>query len=220
MKTLNYDAFLFDVDATLVDSSACIEAIWRIWSEKYGFDLARVMEVIHGRTILAALEILAPHMVAEKFVVEVQDIALGELKNVTEITGAKSFLAALPQGSWAVGTSGARQVSLSSMRNAGLPIPDAVVAAEDVTRGKPDPEPYLKAANLLGVKPENCIVFEDSMAGIKSGMAAGASVVALTTTHGADELTGVDFLIRDFSQVTVKINPAGSRFRFALLIDD
>lgn len=163
---------------------------------------------------------VAPDMAAEKFVVEVQNIALNEFKNVMAVKGAKKFLSKLPLESWAIATSGARHVSISSMRNAGLPIPGVVVAAEDVIRSKPDPEAYINAANLLGVKPENCIVFEDSMAGIKSGVASGATVIALTTTHSANELTGLDFLIRDFSRLELRINQESSGQRFELVIHD
>jgi mannitol-1-/sugar-/sorbitol-6-phosphatase len=220
MKTLQCDAFLFDVDSTLVNSSACIESVWRIWSEKYGFELEQVLAAVHGRKISETLGMIAPEMNAEKFLVEIQNIALHAFKNVREVKGAKTFLSKLPPESWAISTSGARQVSLSSMNNAGLPLPAAVVAAEDVVHGKPDPEPYIRAAKLLGVKAENCIVFEDSLAGIQSGRTAGATVIALTTTHRAEELTGLDFLIQDFSQLEVRANQEGAGLRFELLIHD
>ena len=219
MKLLHGDAFLFDLDATLVDSSACIENIWRIWSGKYRFEHGRVMEAVHGRTIAETMAKVAPHMNSVSFIAEVQEIAIAELKNVKEVRGAHRFLSSLPPESWAIVTSGPRQVAQASIRNAGLPMPAIMITAEDVARGKPDPEPYLAAAHRLGVSPQRCIVFEDSMAGIESGIGAGATVIALTTTHCAEDLTGLQFLIHDFECIDARISDAGTGARFGVAID-
>ena len=81
---------------------------------------------------------------------------------------------------------------------------DAFLHSADVTNGKPDPEIYLKAADRLNARPDSCVVFEDSVAGVKAGLNAGMKVVAVTTTHSADEFEGADLVIKDFERIDVK----------------
>jgi beta-phosphoglucomutase family hydrolase len=78
---------------------------------------------------------------------------------------------------------------------------DAIIGGAEVTKGKPDPEIYIKAAALVGVSPADCIVIEDSLQGIASGQAAGAWVVGITTSHTADELAHTDFCASDFTDL-------------------
>lgn len=203
--TLTCKAILFDVDGTLVNSEACVNNIWQKWAAKYHIDPSEVLLVAHGRTIMETLQIVAPHLASEKHVLEVQDIAVSELKYVKEVSGAKSFLQQIPSDYWAVVTSGAKRVSQSSMINAGLPIPDVLIAAEDVTCGKPSPEPYLKAAKQLNLLPEECLIFEDSPSGIESGIASGAKVITLTTTHQASELPQSVAYVKDFSNILATV---------------
>lgn len=82
------------------------------------------------------------------------------------------------------------------------------MVAEDVTRGKPDPEPYLLAARQLGVDPARCVVFEDAPAGLQAGRAAGMITVALATTHQAHELDA-DLVVSDLSALSALVSDGG-----------
>ncbi|WP_157968090.1 HAD-IA family hydrolase [Edaphovirga cremea] len=202
MLKLNCKAFIFDLDGTLVDSTACVENVWRIWSERYQQDEDTVMSVVHGRPIEDTLKLVSPHFLTPEHVQEVKDIALEQMKDVMEIAGARSFLSSLPLFSWAVATSGPRNVSLQSMHAAKLPTPLVLVTADDVAEGKPSPEPYLTAVERLGVSPDECVIFEDSPAGVASGFNAGCTVVALGKK--AQHIEDVTICIRDFTQLAIR----------------
>jgi sugar-phosphatase len=105
-------------------------------------------------------------------------------------------------GTWAIGTSGERVVATSRLRKLGFPVPEVLIASEDVERGKPNPEVYMKAADGLGIEYGRCVVFEDAPAGIASARAAGMTAVGVLTTYPASALTGATELIQDFLGVT------------------
>jgi sugar-phosphatase len=177
---IHADALLFDNDGTLVSSLDSVHRCWTRWAEEYGIsaeDFARVE--LHGRT---AVEIAAdllpaqrvPEAVARIEQLEVEDVPGG----VVALPGTLALLDALPAHRWAVVTSATRRLAEARLAEVGIR-PKALIAADDITRGKPDPEPYLLAARELGVDPARCVVFEDAPAGLRSGRAAGMTTVAL-----------------------------------------
>jgi len=179
-----FDALLFDMDGTIVNSIAVAERVWSDWAEKHGLDVASFLPTIHGRRGIETITLLDLPGVDPQ--VEIDALLLAEIEDVDgieAIEGAAAFLHSLPADRWAIVTSAPRELAVRRLEAAGLPIPPVFVTAEDVERGKPAPDCFLLAASRLGRRIEDCLVFEDALAGIQAGEAAGAAVVVVTTTH-------------------------------------
>lgn len=175
-----YAAVLFDMDGTLLDSSAVVERVWRDWSARHGLDAEAVLARSHGRRGRdTAAEFAPPGLDIEAEAEWLNDQEVADIDGIVAIGGVASMLAGLAPGRWAVVTSAGRDLALRRFAAAGLPLPDIMVTAEMVGHGKPDPEGYLLAASLLGVAAGDCLVFEDAPAGIAAGLASGADVVAI-----------------------------------------
>ncbi|MEE1752635.1 HAD-IA family hydrolase [Streptomyces sp. SP18CS02] len=201
---ISAQALLFDNDGTLVSSLESVHRCWTRWAEEHGITAEEFARVeLHGRP---AVEIIAellpagriPAALARIEQLEVEDVPGG----VQLLPGTKELLSALPRERWAVVTSATRPLAEARLREAGIDFP-VMVAADDITRGKPDPEPFLLAARRLGVDPAACVVFEDAPAGLAAGRAAGMRTVALTTTHSRAELVA-DVVVEDLSAVSVQ----------------
>jgi mannitol-1-/sugar-/sorbitol-6-phosphatase len=179
-----FDAFLFDMDGTIINSMEATERAWSAWARRHGIDVETFLPTIHGvRGIetISRLQLpgLDPHAEArEVLLAEIEDV-----DGVAEIAGAARFLGSLPESRWAIVTSAPRELAIRRLGAAGLPLPKFFIAGEDVDRGKPEPDCFLLAAQRLGRRIENCLVFEDAPAGIRAAEAAGASVVVVTATH-------------------------------------
>lgn len=190
---------LFDSDGVLVDSDASVLHSWTRWAQRWDLDPAEVTAMVHGRrsadtvALLMAVEDRAPAL-AEIDRYEVEDAA-----TVSALPGAAELLDALPAGSWAVVTSGRRELAVARLRAAGLPVPSVLVCAEDVPAGKPDPTGYLRAAVELGLPTAECVVVEDSPAGVAAGVAAGATVLGVSE-RALD--TPAVAVVRDLTGVT------------------
>lgn len=204
-----FDALLFDNDGTLISSMESVHRCWTRWAREYGITEEAFAAVeLHGRPAAEIIADLLPEPVraqalARIEVLETEDVAGG----VVLLPGTKELLSALPAGRWAVVTSATRPLAEARLREVGIDFPE-MVAAGDITRGKPDPEPFLLAAARLGVDPARCAVFEDAPAGLAAGRAAGMTTVALTTTHPAAELDA-DVVVRDLSAVSVLVGADG-----------
>jgi mannitol-1-/sugar-/sorbitol-6-phosphatase len=188
MKRFECAAVLFDLDGVLVDSTALVERQWRRWAIAKGLRAEPFLRVCHGRRALETIRLAAPHLDAEAEVAALIPSDEEEIGAVRALPGAGRLLADLPATSWAVVTSGSRSGATARLRHVELPVPAVLVCAEDVERGKPSPDAYLRAATELAVVPEDCLVLEDAPAGIQAARAAGMAVVAVTTTHPLDEL--------------------------------
>lgn len=209
---IHAEALLFDNDGTLVSSLESVDRCWNRWAEEYGIApevFARVE--LHGRP---AVEIIAELLGAGRAAeirgalarieqLEVEDVPGG----VELLPGTKELLSSLPEGRWAVVTSATRPLAEARLREAGIDAP-VVITADDITRGKPDPEPYLLAAGKLGVDPARCVVFEDAPAGLAAGRAAGMATVALATTHDRGDLVA-DVVVTDLSEVSAQATAGG-----------
>ncbi|WP_028455430.1 HAD-IA family hydrolase [Chitinilyticum litopenaei] len=179
MSSLTAPAFLFDMDGTLLDSTANIELIWGAWCARHGIPLAQVLAICHGVPSSATIAQVAPHLDLEAESAWLDELEVANCEGVVAIAGAAELLASLPPERWALVTSATRPVLEKRLRHCGLPLPAHIVSVEDVQRGKPDPEPYLRAAALLGVDPAACLVFEDAPAGLQSAAGAGARLVQI-----------------------------------------
>jgi mannitol-1-/sugar-/sorbitol-6-phosphatase len=182
-------AVLFDLDGVLVDSTPAVARVWTIWAKKHGFDADEVVRQAHGRPSIATIRELLPHADHDAENREVERGEIEDTDGVIPLPGALELLQALPRDRWAIATSCTRRLAEVRIRAAGLPAPAHMITSTDVQRGKPDPEPYIKAAKILGLAPGDCIVMEDAPAGIRAGKAAGARVFALRTTAPDAELT-------------------------------
>jgi len=183
-------AFLFDMDGTLLTSLAAAERVWSRWAKRHGLDVGSFLPTIHG--MRAVDTIRRQNLPGVDPEAEADWITLAEIddvEGVQAIEGAAAFLQALPPDRWAVVTSAPRALALRRMEAAGLSLPPLLVSAEDVSQGKPAPDPYLLAAQLLGVPIAACMVFEDAPAGIRSAEAAGARVTVVTASHSHPMLT-------------------------------
>jgi mannitol-1-/sugar-/sorbitol-6-phosphatase len=184
LPSRSYDAFLFDMDGTILNSIASVERVWTRWSKRHNADLDRVFSVIHGRQSADAfreLDMPGVDPIAEaKWILQHE---LDDLADVHAVPGAIEFLASLPAGKWAVVTSAPLVLAKARLKAAGFPLPDDLITAADIVHGKPAPDAFLKGAERLRVDPGDCLVFEDAAAGIASAEAAGADVVVITATH-------------------------------------
>jgi sugar-phosphatase len=179
------EAVLFDMDGTLVDSDAAVERAWRTWAAEYGVEPAAVLAVAHGAPAERTVRLVRPDL-TEGGVTEAaaRQLALqyDDLSDVVPTPGALELLAAL-RLPWAVVTSADVRLAKARLGAAGIEAP-LLVTVEDVRVGKPDPEGYLRAAELLGVAPEHCLVVEDAEVGVTAGRTAGAQVAALKGVQG------------------------------------
>ncbi|MEU2446211.1 HAD family hydrolase [Streptomyces althioticus] len=208
--TIHARALLFDNDGTLVSSLASVNRCWTRWAVEYGLtaeDFARIE--LHGRPAAEIAADLLPAEIVPQAVARIEDLEVEDVADggVSLLPGTKEFLTGLPAERWAVVTSATRRLAEARLGAAGI-LPKTLVAADDITRGKPDPEPYLLAARMLGVDPADCVVFEDAPAGLQAGRAAGMTTVALATTHRAEELTA-DLVVRDLSALSALVTDAG-----------
>lgn len=218
--TLGCDAVLFDLDGVLVDSTAVVVRTWQRWALKKGLDPESILEVAHGRRTAETIRLVAPGLDAAAEARELERAETDDLDGIREVAGAKDLLASLPEDRWTVVTSGTRPLATRRLKHLGLPVPKSFVTAEDVENGKPHPEPYLLGADILGVRPENCVVIEDAPSGIRAASAAGMSVVALTTTYRREDLYGADAVVESLYGLRVVPAPGldgGTRLR--LLVD-
>lgn len=198
-------AVLFDLDGVLVDSTPVVERVWRGWAAEHGLDPDYVIEWAHGRRSVETIRRVAPWMDAPQENTKVERREIEDLEGVRAIEGAAELLAAIPQGHWTVVTSATRELAEARMGYVSLPLPKDAITAELVERGKPDPEPYLKGAALLGFPPADCLVIEDTAAGIAAAKAAGMQAIGLTTTYPAHELREADVVVRSCADIRVEV---------------
>ncbi|MCE4224718.1 HAD-IA family hydrolase [Methylobacterium sp. C25] len=204
-----FAAFLFDMDGTILTSIASAERVWARWAERHGLDVATFLPTIHGvRTVetIARLGLPGIDPVAEADAImqaEMEDVA-----DVAPIAGAPAFLADLPRERWAIVTSAPRLLAERRIAAAGLPLPPLMIAAEDVEHGKPAPDCFLLGAERLGVSVEDCLVFEDSPAGLTAADAARAPALVITTTHAHPFETGHP-KYRDYERLAVRATADG-----------
>ncbi|MFE5396998.1 HAD family hydrolase [Streptomyces sp. NPDC056568] len=207
---LHAQALLFDNDGTLVSTLDSVRRCWTRWAGEYGITAERFGRVeLHGRPAAEIAADLLPADVVPAAVARIEQLEVEDVPDggVHLLPGTRDFLAALPADRWAVVTSATRRLAEARLGAVGI-LPKVLVAADDITRGKPDPEPYLLGARALGVDPAACVVFEDAPAGLQAGRAAGMTTVALATTHRADELDA-DLVVPDLSALSVLVTGGG-----------
>lgn len=207
-SVLTGSVLLFDMDGTLVDSTASVERAWGRFAARHGLEASAILAVAHGRPTIEVVAEFAPHgvdVVAETDRIEAEEI--DRTDGISEVPGSAALLRGLDRDRWAVVTSATRALTLRRLAAVGIPLPKILVAADDVTRGKPHPQPYMLAAKALGFDASEAVVFEDAPAGLASAKAAGAATVVVGGYEGevADGLPR----IADMRSVTVSANRSG-----------
>ena len=200
-------AILSDLDGTLIDSKASVIAAFRWWAARRGLPADIADRIPHGRTSAAAAALFAPHLDATAEGALLDRHQADHTDGVIAIPGAHALLTSHPR--LAIVTSCPVPLAHARLAAAGLPLPAVLVTPELTERGKPDPAPYLLGAELLGARPDECVVLEDAPAGVASGCAAGMTVIGVLTTHATDELPGATAFVSDLTQLAGALQALG-----------
>ena len=200
---------LFDMDGVLIDSTPAVERVWRQWAINHGFEPVEVVRAAHGRPSITTIREYLPNAdhLAENREVERREIE--DIEGIVALPGAMELLNAVPRERWAIVTSCTRPLAEVRLRAAGLPWPIALITSSDVKNGKPAPEPYIKAAQVLGFDPGDCIVVEDAPAGVRAGKSAGAKVIGISTIADDVELreSGADWVVENCAAIALATPP-------------
>jgi len=217
--TIRCKGLLFDMDGILISSLGSVERSWSQWARMRGVDPERALSIAHGRRAVETIAALRPDLDVMAELKVIEDIEIEDNEGLTVLPGVLKLLAALPPDRWTVVTSATDRLARVRLAAGGIPVPGRLITAEKVVKGKPDPAPFLAGAALLGFAPEDCVVFEDSSSGVKSGRAAGCSVVATTFSHPIDSLEAAHYLVEDLAgfEVTNLSNGEGVELRFTPL---
>lgn len=204
------DAVLFDLDGTLVDSSASVLRAWQRVSSALGIPFAAFEPYVHGIPAPEVFAVVAPQLSPAEVRVLSEEMLAAQAgdSDITPMRGALGALGALPATRWAIVTSGDRRLATSRISAAGLPMPEVLVTSDDVRVGKPDPECYLVAAQRLGFAPHRCLVVEDAPAGVQAGLTAGMAVLGVLTTYPHLDTTAT---ASSLSTVDIRMDEAGVR---------
>lgn len=207
--------FLFDLDGTLVDSLPVVERSWCHWADRHGLSHSEVLNFIHGKQAITSLRHFLPGRTEAEIQVEfnwLERMESEDTAGITALPGALALLNHLDDAGipWAIVTSGSVPVAHARHRAAGLPEAKVFVTAEQVKRGKPEPDAYLLGAELLGFAPAECAVVEDAAAGMLSGLAAGCHVIAVNVPEDAPRLNEADFVLTTLEALSIHRQPDGA----------
>jgi sugar-phosphatase len=194
---------LFDMDGVLISSIGSVVRCWRRWAEIYDVPNAETYTVPHGVRAIDIVKSLRPDIDPQEGLRVIEDMEIEDMADLKVLPGVKKLLESLPLERWAIVTSATRRLLLGRLEAAGLPIPERIISGDMVERGKPDPEPYRRGAELLGLRPEDCVVVEDAPSGVGAGVAAGCRVLGVLGTHSLAELQQAMWVAPSLEGVTV-----------------
>ncbi len=208
---------LFDMDGILISSIGSVERSWTKWSEMRGIDPEYAIRIAHGCRAIETIAKLRPDLDSEAELKVIEDIEISDNEGLTVLPGVRQLLRALPRHRWTVVTSATERLARVRLAAGGIPVPERLVTANQVTRGKPHPEPFQAGAALLGFSPRECVVFEDSSSGAQAGRAAGCTVVATTFSHSIESLDAANYLVNDLTGISVERSGDGMVLRLTPL---
>jgi len=212
--TVKVKGILFDMDGVLVSSIGSVVRCWREWAEHYEIPNAEVFMVPHGMRAIEIVTSLRPDIDPQEGLRFIEDLEMNDVADLVVLPGVRVLLQSLPVERWAIVTSATKRLLLGRLQAAGLPVPERIISADMVERGKPDPEPYQRGAELLGLRPEDCLVVEDAPSGLGAGLAAGCRVLGVAGTHSVDDLKDAHWVVRSLEGVSVSADADGLEVRF------
>jgi sugar-phosphatase len=205
---------LFDMDGVLVSSIGSVVRCWQRWAVKYGVPGGESFEVPHGQRAVDIITMLRPDIDPQEGLRVIEDLEMEDLADLTVLPGVKTLLESLPPERWAIVTSATKRLLLGRLTAAGLPIPERIISGDMVERGKPHPEPYIRGAELLGLRPAECVVVEDAPSGVGAGVAAGCRVLGVLGTHSLEELHEASWVVGSLEPMAVITNSSGLELHF------
>jgi sugar-phosphatase len=198
---------LFDMDGVLVSSIASVNRCWTRWAQHYGVENADTYQIPHGTRAVDIIKTLKPGLDVAEGLKLIEDMEIEDVADLDVLAGAKALLESLPIVRWAIVTSATKRLAIARLGVAGLPVPERFITGDMVERGKPDPEPYRRGAEMLGFSATECVVVEDAPSGVGAGVAAGCRVLGVLGTHSAEELrkAGVSWVVASLKDVKVSL---------------
>ena len=207
--TISVRGILFDMDGVLISSTAADERCWLRWARHHKMEGTFSLQSTHGRRALDTLRAIRPDLDPVIEQRRLEDYDAEDHSGLIILPGVQKLLASLPADRWTIVTSATVRLLEGRLNFAALPVPAVLVSADKVANGKPHPEPYLTGAKFLGLMPADCLVIEDSPAGVASGKAAGCKVLAVLSSHSQSELIGADWFVASLEQVTATLEADG-----------
>jgi sugar-phosphatase len=195
------------MDGILISSLGSVERSWSAWAISRGIDPALAIRTAHGSRAIETVRQLRPDLDDKAELQAIEDLEMADDEGLAVLPGVMSLLSALHGQRWTVVTSATRRLARRRMTVGGVTVPPRFVTADEVTLGKPNPEPYLRGAAILGVPPSECVVFEDSPSGARAGHAAGCKVISTTFSHSIAQLDGADYHVSDLTGIEVEVLP-------------
>ena len=198
---------LFDMDGVLVSSIGSVERSWAKWSALHGLDPEETVKRAHGRRSIDSVRAIRPDLDAEAENQKIEDWEVEDIEGVEAVAGVCNFIRHLPPGSWTIVTSATRRLAEVRLSAAGITPPARWITSDVVINGKPDPEPYRKGVELLGLAPQDCLVIEDAESGATAGKVAGCRVLGTTFSHSIEALEAADWIVDSLEHVSVTVLP-------------
>jgi sugar-phosphatase len=205
------------MDGILISSLGSVERSWTKWAEMRGIDVEEALKTTHGRRAIETVALLRPDLDSEVELKVIEDLEIADNEGLRALPGVCDLLRSLPADRWTVVTSATEKLARARLADGGIPVPARLVTADHVTRGKPHPEPFVAGAEMLGFRPQECVVFEDSTSGVIAGRAAGCTVIATTFSHPAESLEAAHYLVEDLAGVTAAQDESGIVLRLVPL---
>lgn len=202
------------MDGVLISSIGSVQRCWKVWAKMYGVPDAENFEVKHGVRAIETVKMLRPDIDPDEGVRVIEKLELEDTADLKVLPGVRKLLASIPHDRWLIVTSATRKLLIGRLEAAGLPLPERLISGDDVVNGKPDPEPYRRGAEILGLKPEECVVVEDAPSGVGAGLAAGCRVLGVLGTHTADELNEASWVVPSLEGLAVSAGEDGLELCF------
>jgi mannitol-1-/sugar-/sorbitol-6-phosphatase len=202
---LRVRGILFDMDGVLVSSLGSVERSWQAWAVSRGVDPGLAIRTAHGRRAIETIRLLRPDLNDVEELKWIESLEVEDNEGLEILHGVRPILESLSEKYWTVVTSATDRLARARMAYGGIPIPARMITADMVEKGKPDPEPYRRGAELLGLAPADCLVIEDSASGARAGHAAGCKVLATLFSHSLESLAAADWIVRSLEDVRVRV---------------
>ncbi len=198
-----FTAALFDMDGTLIDSAGNGERAWGLLAERWQLAApdAALFRSVHGMAARQALTRIVPAALVQAACRDLERIEIEDTEGVEALPGALDLFISVPEQRRTIVTSSFPDVAAARLIAAGIVPPPLMITCEQITRGKPDPEPFLAGAALMGVPPGEAVAFEDTRPGITSANAAGCTVIAVEGLHRRSELVEADYVVASLTDV-------------------